>query len=199
MKKSSRKNNQKNKYIYFLVVFILIIIGITGIYALSSNNQEDNKNHNIDLGDNFSFYDLNGNEKQLNEFRDKIVVLDMWATWCQPCQYQMLELEKAYKYYSNDKLEILSINIDSKETVTDINDFIYAFNSYGYNLDWVFGRENDNLDKYMPSGSIPTICIFDENGNLSFSHTGVIPFSEIPNGWPEETILLKDKLDELIE
>ena len=115
MVKKSKKNNKK-KYLYLIIIFVLIVVGITGIYAISNNIDKD-KNHNNDIekGENFIFFDLDGNEKQLNQYRGKIVILDMWATWCQPCQYQMLELEKAYSYYSNNDLEILSINIDSRE------------------------------------------------------------------------------------
>jgi thiol-disulfide isomerase/thioredoxin len=197
MKRSSNKGRKKNKFFYFSVIFILIIVGITGIYLI--NNDENSKNNNSEYENNFSFYDLNGFEKQLIEYKGKIVILDMWATWCQPCQYQMPELERAYNSYSKDDLEILSINIDSGETASEIQDFIDTFSGYGYNLEWVFGSEMDSLEKYMPSGSIPTLCIFDENGKLVFSHTGLMLFSEIPNGWPDDTELLKDKLDELIE
>jgi thiol-disulfide isomerase/thioredoxin len=197
MKRTSNKSRKKNKFFYFSVILILITVGITGIYLISNN--ENSGNNNIEYENNFTFYDLNGFEKQLIDYKGKIVILDMWATWCQPCQYQMLELEKAYNFYSKDNLEILSINIDSGETVSEIEDFIETFSSYGYHLDWVFGREMDSLERFMPSGSIPTLCIFDENGKLAFSHTGLMPFSEIPNGWPDDTELLKEKLGELIE
>ena len=196
MKKKSISNRKKRKYLYFSVILILIIVGITGIYLI---NDDDSENNSFKYDNNFSFYDLNGVEKQLIDYRGKIIILDMWATWCGPCKYQMPELEKAYNFYSKDDLEILSINIDSSESASQIQDFIDTFSSYGYNLNWVFGSEMDSLDKYMPSGSIPTICIFDENGKLAFSHTGVMLFSEIPDGWPDDTELLKEKLDELIE
>ena len=145
MKKSSNKGGKKNKFFYFSVILILIIVGITGIYLI--NNDENSKNNNTEYENNFSFYDLNGFEKQLIEYRGKIVILDMWATWCQPCQYQMPELEKAYNFYSKDDLEILSINIDSGETTSEIQAFIDTFSGYGYNLEWVFGSEMDSLEK----------------------------------------------------
>lgn len=197
MKKISSNNRKKNKYLYFSVILILIIVGITGIYL--TNNKEDGENNSFEYENNFSFYDLNSIEKQLIEFKDKIVILDMWAIWCGPCKNQILELEKAYSFYSKDDLEILSINIDSSETASEIKEFIDTYSNYGHHFDWVFGNEMDSLAKYMPSGKIPTLCIFDGNGKLAFSHTGLMPFSEIPNGWPDDTKLLKEKLDELIE
>ena len=65
--------------------------------------------------------------QELKDHRGKVVIMDLWATWCQPCQFQMLELEKAYKAYSRDNLEILSINTDSRESLAQISDFIDQF------------------------------------------------------------------------
>ncbi len=151
-----------------------------------------------DSGEDFAFYSMDGTIKHLKDYRGKVVILDLWATWCNPCRYQMLELRKAYQNYSRDKLEILSINIDPREDLQTIQNFINQYAQYGYTLDWVFGNEKDSLDKYMTTGAIPTLCIFDQHGNLYFAHTGLIFFSDIPENWSGDKITLKQKIDELI-
>ena len=101
---------------------------------------------------------------------------------------------------NHDKLQILSINIDQRETIQNIEDFINVYDQYGYPLEWTFGREKDNLDKYMPEGAIPTLCIFDQYGHLYFTNTGVTFFSkeEIPSNWTGDKVTLKEKIDDLI-
>ncbi len=200
-KKSKKENILKSSSVKMGIIIsaIIVIIAISGIYASTLSDQpSENNNSEVDKGDDFAFTALDGSEMHLSDYRGKIVILDMWATWCSPCQYQMLDLKKAYDNYSRNELEILSINIDSSENVQQIQNFINQFAQYGYELNWIFGMEDDSLDKYMPSGSIPTLCMFDQKGNLYFSHAGFSPYSEIPEGFPEDTVTLAQKIEELI-
>ena len=109
----------------------------------------------------------------------------MWATWCSPCQYQMLELKKVYDNYPQDQIEILSINVDPGESNQDITDFINLFADYGYNLEWTFGNEVDDTSIYKikPDSGIPSICFFDQNGNIFYKHVGVMLYDTIPDGF----------------
>ncbi|OYT30074.1 hypothetical protein B6U98_00325 [Thermoplasmatales archaeon ex4572_165] len=175
-----------------LIITILITTGLLS-GCTTSTNENDN-------GENFKFALLDGTTAELNDYRGKIVILDLWATWCSPCQYQMLELKKAYETYSRDDLEILSINVESRESNTDIENFLNQFEEYDYDLEWVFGNEIDDTKKYKqkPDSGIPSICFFDRNGEVIFKHVGVMMFDELPEGWTGDETLLKEKIDEFI-
>jgi len=174
---------------------IITILFTTGL--LSGCTTSSNVNNN---GENFTFALLDGTTAELKEYRGKIVILDLWATWCSPCQYQMLELKKAYESYSRDDLEILSINVESRESNAEIENFINQFKEYGYDLEWVFGNEIDDTSEYKqePTSGIPSICFFDRNGEIIFKHVGVMMFDELPEGWTGDKTLLKEKIDEFI-
>lgn len=114
----------------------------------------------------------------------------------------MLELLKIYQHYDEQDVQILSIDIYNSETLDQIKDFIQEFADYGYHLNWTFGKEKDSLDKYMPEGSIPTIAIFDQDGTLTYRHSGLAFFDQIPKEYPTNQPtppLLKQKIDVLIE
>ena len=177
----------------------IIILSLISIIFFSVNTLSgctDNQNNNIDDGEDFKFQGLDGSIYHLSEYRGKIVILDMWATWCQPCGLQMIELEKLYNHYDKEKIEIISLDIETRETIEMVNQYINEFKKYN---DWVFGMDVDNVwEKYKINDGIPTLYIFDQDGHTYYKHEGVSVFSEIPEGWPQTTIKLKDKIDEII-
>ena len=63
----------------------------------------------------FSLVDVNGKVVTLKQFRGKVVFLDFWAPWCDPCREELPALDALYKKYSNEGLEIIGIDIDSSE------------------------------------------------------------------------------------
>ena len=204
-KSENKKIQKKNNLKYGIILIVILIVAAGSILALTSSHSQNEINNNDNTGEegsieDFAFYDLNGDIKYLSDYRGKVVLLDIWAIDCKYCKYQMLELRKAYQNYSHDKLQILSINIDPKDTTQDIKDFINTYTQYGYPLEWIFGKEKDSLDKYMPQNAIPTLCIFDQQGHLYFSKAGLTFFSkdDIPPDWTGDKTTLKEKIDELI-
>jgi len=175
------------------VIIILIVILISFLSGCFENDEED------EIHD-FVFTGLDSSEKHLSDYRGKIVILDMWATWCGPCMAVMPELKKIYENYSRDDLEILSINIDPSESIQLIQSYRAWFaEEYGIELDWVFGMDDGSIsEKYMKEGAIPTVAIFDQKGRLHFRKAGICAYTEIPLGFPEDTSLLAPVLNELI-
>jgi len=113
-------------------------------------------------------------------------------------EIRQLELIKVYENYSRDELEIISVDVDSRETPQQLESYREAFASYGYNLDWVFCMDDGSIaSKYLGQG-IPTLCVFDQEGNLKFKHEGVCVYSDIPPNWPSDTQVLKPIIDELL-
>jgi thiol-disulfide isomerase/thioredoxin len=184
------------KELIAVLVIILIITSFTGCLDSSDNNG----NNSTDDGEDFIFIDLNGNQVSLSDYRGKVVILDMWATWCGPCHAVMPELKYIYENYTRDDLEILSVDIDPRESIEDILDFIEWFeDQYNIEIDWIFGLDDSRiLEKYMNEGAIPTLAVFDQTGRLHYRKAGVHVYKVIPAGYPEDTPKLAPILNELI-
>lgn len=60
----------------------------------------------------FQVTDLKGEERSLEKYRGKVVLLDFWATWCGPCRTEMPHVKKTYEKYKNQQFEIIGISLD---------------------------------------------------------------------------------------
>ncbi len=60
------------------------------------------------------FLDKDGKQRSLDEFRGKVVLLNVWATWCAPCRYEMPALDRLQAAMANDDFTVLAMSIDRR-------------------------------------------------------------------------------------
>lgn len=60
----------------------------------------------------FTLPDVNGNQVKLSSFRGKYVLVDFWASWCQPCRGENPNLVKAYEAFKGKNFTILGVSLD---------------------------------------------------------------------------------------
>ena len=61
-----------------------------------------------------SFTDGQGKRKTLKDWRGKVVLLNLWATWCAPCRREMPDLDKLQATLGSDRFEVLAVSVDRK-------------------------------------------------------------------------------------
>lgn len=61
----------------------------------------------------FTFPDLHGKEVSLSDYRGKVVLVNIWATWCGPCRDEMPSMQRLYERLKGKDFEILAVSIDS--------------------------------------------------------------------------------------
>ena len=65
------------------------------------------------LSPGFTLPDIDGNMVSLSDYKGKIVLLNIWATWCPPCVAEMPSMEKLYQELKGEDFEILAVSIDA--------------------------------------------------------------------------------------
>ncbi|HEX2036743.1 MAG TPA: TlpA disulfide reductase family protein [Chloroflexota bacterium] len=74
---------------------------------------------------NFRLNDPQGRPVELKQFLGRPVLLNFWATWCEPCRVEQPEMEEFYRLYKDSPgLVVLAVSIDSEATVKHIPEYL---------------------------------------------------------------------------
>jgi thiol-disulfide isomerase/thioredoxin len=114
-------------------------------------------------------------EKVIAKQRGKVLLLNVWATWCEPCVREFPVLVRLHRKYAKQGLEVISVTVDSPETVrTAVRPFL-ARQRPGFP---VFIKKTEDDEKFINrldpewSGAIPATFIYDRQGKKRFTHIG---------------------------
>ncbi|UCB51321.1 MAG: TlpA family protein disulfide reductase [Deltaproteobacteria bacterium] len=109
----------------------------------------------------FTFPDLDGRQVSLSDFRGKVVLVNIWATWCPPCRDEMPSMQKLYERFKGEHFEILAVSIDAdgREAVAP---FMQQMN---LTFPALLDPEGKIRSLYAITG-VPESFIIDKNGIL---------------------------------
>jgi thiol-disulfide isomerase/thioredoxin len=117
----------------------------------------------------YTLKDMNGVDVKLESFRGKVILLNFWATWCDPCEYEipwLVELQKAYP----DDLVVLGVSID--DTAEQLKPYAYKLQM---NYPVLVGVDRQDMqDAYGPMYGIPISVFIDRNGTIARRHSGIM-------------------------
>lgn len=66
-----------------------------------------------EMAPDFVVQDLNGAPVSLDDYAGKVVILNIWATWCGPCKEEMPSMERLYRGMAGEDFEILAVSVDA--------------------------------------------------------------------------------------
>jgi len=114
----------------------------------------------------FTLQALDGKTWKLADLSGKIVVIDLWATWCVPCRAELPEFQKLYDQWKDrPDVAVISFNVDDDQSV--IAPYL-AQNHYTFPV----LRANELVDAYLSVAFIPQTWFLDASGKLRWIHEG---------------------------
>jgi len=119
-----------------------------------------------DLAPDFTGTTVDGQAITLSELSGKLVVVNVFASWCGPCRAETPHLVEVYKQIDRDRVEFIGLNL--QETPKAVESFKDEF-SIDYPL--VLDEGGGITDIYRPIG-LPTTWFIDQDGIIRFSFSG---------------------------
>jgi peroxiredoxin len=111
-----------------------------------------------------SMPDLSGTRVSLSDQKGKVVLLNLWATWCPPCRAEMPAMEKVYRELKDENFTILAVSTrDARETRQKVVEYI---NQEGYTFPVLFDETARAVPGFYQTGSIPTSYVIDKQGKV---------------------------------
>lgn len=120
--------------------------------------------------------DLAGTGQSLAALRGRVVVLNFWATWCEPCRAEMPDLAAIQNEYAALGVQVIGASgdtaADSAKVLKFIRDFKVNFPA------WV-GATTDDMQRFGLGTVLPGTAIIDREGKIVWRHIGIIKPAEI--------------------
>lgn len=159
---------QKDRRVNFhAVVIIFLIVILFGILILLQTKDSSYNPSSVPLiakglrAPNFNLPGLDGRMVSLTDYKGKVVLLNIWATWCPPCVEEMPSMEKLYQELQGEGFEILAVSIDE----SGAQDMLPFMKKHKLSFPALIDSKGTLKGLYQTTG-VPESFIIDKDGIL---------------------------------
>jgi len=105
--------------------------------------------------------------------RGKVVLIDFWASWCEPCRRELPELEALYKRHQAAGLEMIGVSMDEQreDAQAFLRDVVVSFP--------MIHDEGQALAKSWSPPKMPTLFVVDQEGKIAKVFAGEVKVAEL--------------------
>ncbi len=132
----------------------------------------------------FDLEALAGGSLKLSDLRGKVVMVNLWASWCNPCRAEMPAIDAIYQQYRAQGLEVVAINTTFQDSEADARSFV---KDLGVNFPIAFDRDGVTSKRYALQ-AMPTTFFVKRDGTIG----------DMLFGGPMTEALISSKIEKLL-
>jgi thiol-disulfide isomerase/thioredoxin len=152
-----------------VILFIVIVIGIVVFQNVSARGKDTLKSAAEQMQESapkpgflvpaFTLKDLDGKSFEVGGKRDKPMMLNFWASWCDPCEQEAPDLKLIYEKYKAD-FDLYTVNTTKNDELDEVKKFVKQ-----YDLTFPVLLDLDGkVTKKFRFSFVPTSFLIDRNG-----------------------------------
>ena len=166
-------NHQQHAWMIGALLLVLLGAPTAGAERPTTTGQSTQRPEvtNLDL----SLKDLAGKDVRLSEFKGKVIVLNLWATWCGPCRKEIPDLIKLQSVYPDD-VAVIGIVVQDKFG-ENVRTFAQKF---GIRYPILDANDHAGFEKaFGPFWALPTSILVDRDGRIRKKHQGQVTLQQL--------------------
>src|SRR5437762_4831568 len=118
---------------------------------------------------NFTLKDAANKDLTISAYKGKVIVLDFWATWCEPCKLEIPGFVDLQNQYGAKGLQMIGISVD--DTLEQLKPYVAE---YKMNYPVLQGLDHDDVqDAFGPIFGIPQTLVISREGKICTRHMGL--------------------------
>jgi len=133
----------------------------------SHTNQQTNSDSTVAPG--FTLKGLNGRSAPLSDYKGKVVLINLWATWCAPCRMELPELVRLQRKYQSQGMQIVGVTYPDDDPA----DVRRMSRTLKLNYPVLFGT-SELLEAYQIGEVLPATVIVDRDGKIRDRILGIL-------------------------
>lgn len=155
-----------------LGILIIVSLVITAFYLHFTDKQNIVAGNSPgDSATDFELQALDSTPTSLSSYKGKPIILNFWASWCEPCENEMPELEKFHTEYS-EEVVVMGVNITSQEISEQrIRNFVNDLD-----ISFPILLDTEGVFRHYQILNLPTTYFIDSNGKIVESYPGELTF-----------------------
>ncbi len=115
--------------------------------------------------------DLTGTSQSLESYRGRVVVLNFWATWCEPCRKEMPDLSAIQNDYAALGVQVIGA---ASDTAADSAKVLKFIREVKINFPVWLGASTDDMKRFGVGEVLPATVILDKTGKIVWREIGII-------------------------
>jgi len=172
-KKYRRKQKKQFPVLPIVIGGLLIIFAVMGLTPPSEESSAASQNSVVPMMVNYAAPDLslkniNGEAESLADYRDNVVLVNNWATWCPPCKAEMPTLVAYHNEHTTDGFSVIAV--EAGEPLDVVTPFV---NNFEMNFPVWLDPDGKALNAFR-NGTLPNSYVIDRTGTVRYAWTGEI-------------------------